>query len=87
MVSLGFESKNAIIFQMVSDLDSDGNKLIDFNEWLQLMTSRVNHKDSLENFNKIFSLFDDEKTGYISLKNLRRVAIDIGENISDEELD
>ncbi len=72
---------------MVSDLDSDGNKLIDFNEWLQLMTSRVNHKDSLENFNKIFSLFDDEKTGYISLKNLRRVAIDIGENISDEELD
>jgi len=26
MVSLGFDTKNAVIFQMISDLDEDGNK-------------------------------------------------------------
>ena len=86
MTSLGFESKNGAIFQMISDLDADGNGSIDFGEWLALMTKRVNDKDSRANVNKIFALFDDERTGFISIKNLRRVAQELGENISEEEL-
>jgi centrin-1 len=74
MTSLGFESKNAAIFQMVCDLDSDGNQSIDFGEWVQLMTSKVSDKDSRASVKKIFNLYDDERTGYISIKNLRRVA-------------
>jgi Ca2+-binding EF-hand superfamily protein len=86
MTSLGFESKNGAIFQMIADLDADGNGNIDFGEWLGLMTKRVNDKDSRANINKIFALFDDERTGFISIKNLRRVAQELGENISEEEL-
>lgn len=71
---------------MISDLDADGNGSIDFGEWLTLMTKRVNDKDSRANVNKIFALFDDERTGFISIKNLRRVAQELGENISEEEL-
>lgn len=71
---------------MIADLDSDGNGTIDFTEWFGLMTKRVNDKDSRANINKIFALFDDERTGYISIKNLRRVAQELGENISEEEL-
>ena len=84
MVSLGFDSKNAVIFQMISDLDEDGSGVLEFDEWLHLMTSRVNDKDSKNNIGKIFNLFDDEKTGNISVKNLRRVAQDLGEIISEE---
>lgn len=31
-------------------------------------------------------MFDDDETGFITLKNLRRVAKEIGENMADEEL-
>jgi Ca2+-binding EF-hand superfamily protein len=86
MTSLGFESKSEAIFQMISDLDTDGNGNIDFGEWLTLMTKRVNDKDSRANINKIFALFDDERTGFISIKNLRRIAQELGDNISEEEL-
>lgn len=71
---------------MLADLDADGSGTIDFGEWLNLMTKRVNDKDTKANVNKIFSLFDDERTGFISIKNLRRVAQEQGENISEEEL-
>ena len=86
MTSLGFEAKSGAIFQMISDLDADGNGTIDFGEWLTLMTKRVNDKDTRANVNKIFAHYDDERTGYISIKNLRRVAQELNENISEEEL-
>ena len=86
MTSLGFESKNGAVFQMISDLDADGSGAIDFGEWLALMTKRVNDKDSRANVNKIFALFDDERTGYISIKNLRRVAQELGETIKVEQM-
>ena len=86
MTSLGFEAKSGAIFQMIADMDADGSGTIDFGEWLSLLTKRTNDKDSRANVNKIFALFDDERTGFISIKNLRRVAQELGENVSEEEL-
>ena len=35
---------------------------------------------------QVFRLFDEENQGFITIKNLRRVAKELGENISEEEL-
>ncbi len=74
MVSLGFDSKNGSIFQMISDLDADGNGNIDFGEFFALMTTKISDKNSRAQYSKVFAMFDDDKKGYISGENLVRVA-------------
>ena len=86
MRALGFEPKKEEIKKMISDIDKDGSGTIDFNEFLEMMTAKMGEKDSREEILKAFRLFDDDETGRISFKNLKRVAKELGENMTDEEL-
>ena len=54
MISLGFEAKNGAIFQMISDLDADGNGTIDFPEFLTMMARKMKDTDSEEEIREAF---------------------------------
>merc|ERR1711924_15352 len=49
-----------------------------------MMTGKMGEKDSREDIEKVFKLFDDDNTNKISFRNLARVAEELGENIDDE---
>ena len=93
MISLGYTNNNAVISDMIADLDKDkdGAGDIDFDEFLNIFTLQIGAGDgtggqSREDMAKIFNLFDVEKTGYISLNQLKRIARELGETMSDAEL-
>ena len=86
MQSLGFEAKTQTIYQMIGDIDKDGSGSIDFEEFLDMMTAKMSDKDSREDIMKVFNLFDDDQSGKISLRNLKRVAKELGETMTDAEL-
>merc|ERR1712091_142566 len=82
MRALGFEPKKEEIQKMISDVDDDGSGTIEFNELSQMILNR----DPKDEILKAFRLFDDDETGKISFKNLKRVAKELGERMTDEEL-
>merc|ERR1712147_526123 len=73
MRALGLDAKKDEIRRMINDFHN-------------MMTARMGDRDSREEIVKVFRLFDDDETGKISFKNLKRVAQELGENMTDEEL-
>lgn len=50
------------------------------------VSERILARDPMEEIRRAFQLFDDDNTGKISLRNLRRVAKEIGDRLEDDEL-
>lgn len=84
--ALGFEPKKEEIKKMVAEIDKDATGKLSFDDFLALMSVKMAEKDSKEEIMKAFRLFDDDETGKISFKNLKRVSKELGENLTDEEL-
>ena len=53
---------------------------------MTMMSQKILNRDPKDEILKAFRLFDDDETGKISFKNLKRVAKELGENMTDEEL-
>lgn len=66
---------------MIADLEKFGRE-IDFDEFLDAITSKLGDKETKEGINKIFDLFDDDASGTINLINLKRVAKELGETMT-----
>ena len=73
---------------MINDIDKNQSGTIDFDEFIDMMTAKMSDKDTREDLKKVFDLFlgDDEKADKIELKHLKRVAKELNENMSEDEL-
>ena len=71
---------------MISDVDKESNGKLSLDNFLQLMGGKMSEKDTKEEILKAFKLFDDDDSGKITFTNLKRVAAELGENLTDEEL-
>ena len=87
LTNLGIDAKNQTLQNMMNDIDKNQSGTIDFDEFIQMMTAKMSDKDTPEDLRKVFYLFiGDDNADKIELKHLKRVAKELGENMSDDEL-
>ena len=72
---------------MANTNDADGNGTIDFPEFLSLMARKMKDTDTEEELIEAFKVFDRDGNGFISAAELRHVMTNLGEKLTDEEVD
>nr|XP_060632377.1 calmodulin-A-like [Anolis sagrei ordinatus] len=87
MRSLGQNPTEAELQEMIRKLDTDGNGMVDFPEFLNLLARRMKNADSEDEVRKAFQVFDKDGNGYVSAAELRHIMTKLGEKLTDEEVE
>lgn len=86
MRALGFELPKSEILAIIKEYDAEDNNLISYKDFFNVMGLKILERNPIDEIRRAFKLFDEDGTGKISLRNLRRVSKELGENLSDDEL-
>ena len=71
----------------VFQIDADNSGSIDFPEFLTMMARKMKDTDSEEEILEAFKVFDKDGNGFISAAELRHIMTNLGEKLTDEEVD
>ena len=86
MRALGFPIKKVDVVRYFKEIPKDVTASLTFEEFLRIVAPVMPKRDSKDEIFKVFQMFDEDKSGKISFKNLRKISNEVGENLSDEEL-
>ncbi|KAK3097154.1 hypothetical protein FSP39_006899 [Pinctada imbricata] len=87
MRSLGQNPSETELQSMINEVDADGNGTIDFPEFLSMMNSKMKDTDAEGEVKEAFSVFDKDGSGFISASELKHVMTNLGEKLTDEEVE
>eukprot|EP00037_Helgoeca_nana_P005262 m.50285 g.50285 ORF g.50285 m.50285 type:complete len:172 (+) comp16305_c0_seq1:273-788(+) len=82
--ALGFEVRKADCQAILRELGTE--EQIDEMGFFTAVKDRVLDRNPAEEIAKAFQLFDGDKSGTVSINDLRRVARELGEDVSEDEL-
>jgi len=84
--ALGFPITKKELFVLVHEYDYDDTGRVTYRDFLDIMTKKIASRTPEDEIKMAYKLFAEESSGKISVRNLRRIARELGENLSEEEL-
>ena len=87
MRGLGRNPTEADLINMINEGKDLGNSSFDFTTFLNLMQRNLQDTDTEEELRERCKVYDREKNGLISLADLRWVLLNLGEKLTEEEVE
>lgn len=87
MRALGItEEDRAQMASIMTTLDPDKSGIVEMEQFVRVMALKLADRDTKEEVAKAFELFDQDGTGRITFKNLKRIAKELNEPLSDADI-
>ena len=85
--ALGQDPSDQDLIEMITDVDKNEDKLIDYEEYLQLVDNKEKDNEAEKELIEAFLIFDREGNGLISNNEFKHIMLSLGEKLSEEEIE
>ncbi|CAB4064407.1 CALM [Lepeophtheirus salmonis] len=75
------------IQDLINDVDSDASGFLHFPTFLNMMSKKYVELNAEDEIREAFKVFDSDGNGYITRRELKIVMMNMGEKLSDEEIE
>eukprot|EP01135_Chromosphaera_perkinsii_P006024 Nk52_evm2s382 gene=Nk52_evmTU2s382 len=85
--SLGQVHTASELQEMIDEADADGNGVIDFDEFLQMMARKMQTRSEDDEIHSAWQVFDKKGTGFIGAAELKEVLCSLNEELPDDQVE
>ncbi|XP_023221127.1 calmodulin-like [Centruroides sculpturatus] len=87
MRSLGLTPTEFELQEVINKINKEKNGVIDFSMFLSLISKMMEEKVGEKEIIDAFRVFDEDGTGYISVSDLRYIMTNLGEKLTEKEVE
>ena len=86
MKELKFDENEPVVYDIVSEIESETQNPVSYDDFVDKLTEKLQDRESQKATERVFDLFVEDPKGTLTYEVLKKVAVETGDNASDEDL-
>ena len=86
MKELKFDENEPVVYDIVSEIESETKTPVSYDDFVDILTEKLQDRESQKATERVFDLFVEDPKGTLTYEVLKKVAVETGDNASDEDL-
>ena len=86
MKELKFDENEPVVYDIVSEIESETQTSVSYDDFVDKLTEKLQDRESQKATERVYELFVEDPKGTLTYEVLKKVAVETGDNASDEDL-
>ena len=86
MKELKFDENEPVVFDIMSEIEAETKTAISYDDFVDKLTEKLQDRESQKATERVYDLFVEDPKGSLTYEVLKKVAVETGDNASDEDL-
>ena len=86
MKELKFDESEPVVYDLIAEVESENKSGVTYDEFVDRLTEKLQDRESQKATERVFDLFVEDPKGTLTYEVLKKVAVETGDNASDEDL-
>ena len=86
MKELKFDENEPVVYDIISEIESETKTPVSYDDFVDKLTEKLQDRESQRATERVYELFVEDPKGTLTYEVLKKVAVETGDNASDEDL-